>query len=121
MDEKKLETIRKLEMALGAALAAVQPNVRLSWKSMLGGAGYFVDDVMFAGWYGNGLALKLPQDQRAALLAVDGAVQVSSSQYVEVPPSFLDDTTLLEPWVARSVSYVKAPKGKGKRSSGALK
>jgi TfoX/Sxy family transcriptional regulator of competence genes len=118
MDEKRLETIRTMEVALGAALAAVQPDARGSWKSMFGGAGFYVDGVMFAAWYGNSLALKLPEDARGELLAVDGAVQAQSPQYIEVPLRFLDDPHLLEPWVARSVAYVKAPKPRKRSSKG---
>ncbi len=109
------ETIHNMEMALGAALAEVKPDAHLSWKSMFGGAGYYADGVMFAAWFGAGLALKLPEDARAELLQIQGAAQSQSAQYVDVPPAFLADPHLLEPWVERSVAYVNAPK---KRPSG---
>lgn len=118
MDDTKQEAIRRLEMALGAALAAVKPEAHLSWKAMFGGAGFYVDGVMFAAWYGNSLALKLPEDARASLLETDGALQAQSPQYIEVPLPFLDDTHLLEPWVERSVDYVQAQKKPGRSSRG---
>jgi TfoX/Sxy family transcriptional regulator of competence genes len=111
-DAAKTERIREMEMALGAALAEVKPDAHLSWKAMFGGAGYYVDGVMFAAWFGLSLALKLPDDARAELLQVKGAAQSQSPQYIEVPPEFLDNPHLLERWVAQSVEYVHAPKQK---------
>jgi TfoX/Sxy family transcriptional regulator of competence genes len=118
MPGSKNERIVELAAALSTALAAVQPTSNLEWKAMFGGAGFYVDGTMFAAWYGESIALKLPEDARAELLRVEGAVQAQSPQYVEVPPSWIDDTRALEPWVARSAAYVKAaakPK-KGKRA-----
>jgi TfoX/Sxy family transcriptional regulator of competence genes len=112
----KNERIQELVAALSAALAAVKPEAHLDWKAMFGGAGFYVDGTMFAAWYGGSIALKLPEDARADLLNVEGAVQAQSPQYVEVPPAWIDDTRPLEPWVARSVAYVKTPKPKEKRS-----
>jgi TfoX/Sxy family transcriptional regulator of competence genes len=114
-DAAKQERIREMEMALGAALAEVKPDAHLSWKSMFGGAGYYADGVMFAAWFGAGLALKLGEADRAELLKVEGAVQSQSPQYVEVPPAFEDDPHLLESWVAKSVDFASVPKKK-KRS-----
>ena len=109
-DSAKNERIREMEMALGAALAEVRPDAHLSWKAMFGGAGYYVDGVMFAAWFGAGLALKLAETDRADLLKVAGAVQSQSAQYIEVPSTFLDDPHLLEAWVERSADFVSAPK-----------
>ncbi len=114
-DSAKNERIREMEMALGEALAGVKPDAHLSWKAMFGGAGYYVDGVMFAAWFGAGLALKLAEADRAELLKVAGAVQSQSAQYIEVPPAFLDDQHLMESWIERSVDFVNAPKKK-KRS-----
>ena len=111
-DTAKIERIRDMEMALGAALAEVKPDAHLSWKLLFGGAGYFVDGVMFAAWFGAGLALKLAEADRAELLKIAGAVQSQSAQYIEVPPAFVDDPHLLETWVERSVEYVRATKKK---------
>ena len=118
-DPAKNERIREMEMALGAALAEVRPEAHLSWKSMFGGTGFYVDGVMFAAWFGAGLALKLSEAERADLLKVAGSLQSQSAQYIEVPPAFLDDPHLLEAWVERSVAYVSAPKpSKPKKKSG---
>ena len=118
MAGSKNERIQELAAALSSALAAVKPEAHFDWKAMFGGAGFYVDGTMFAAWYGESIALKLPEDARADLLGVEGAVQAQSPQYVEVPLAWVEDTRLLEPWVARSVAYMKAPKPKkGKRSS----
>jgi TfoX/Sxy family transcriptional regulator of competence genes len=115
MNESDRERIRELEMALGAALQAVKPEAQLSWKSMFGGAAYYANGVIFAAWFGEGLALKLPEAVRDELMRVDGAVKPWAKEYVQVPPTFLDDTTLLEPWVERSVDYVTTPKKRKRR------
>lgn len=112
--QDKLNLIRELEVALGAALAAVKPDVHLSWKAMFGGAGFYADGVMFAAWFGAGLALKLPEDKRAELLRVEGALQAQSPQYIEVPHAFLDDPRLLEAWVKISVDYATISKKRRK-------
>lgn len=109
-DTAKNERIREMEMALGAALAEVKPDAHLSWKAMFGGAGYYVNGVMFAAWFGVGLAIKLAEADRADLLKIAGAAQSQSAQYIEVPQVFLDDPHLLESWIERSVDFVSAPK-----------
>ena len=112
--QDKINVIREMEMALGSALAAVKPDARVSWKAMFGGAGFYADGVMFAAWFGAELALKLPEDKRAELLQVDGALQAQSRQYVEVPHAFLDDPRLLEAWVKISVDYAAMTKKRRK-------
>lgn len=114
-DTAKQERVREMEMALGAALAEVMPDAHLSWKWMFGGAGFYADGVMFAAWFGAGLALKLPEARRTELLQIPGAAQSQSAQYVEVPTTFLDTPHLLEPWVERSVDYASALKRRSPR------
>jgi TfoX/Sxy family transcriptional regulator of competence genes len=99
------QRIRAMEMALRAALAEVRPDADLTVKSMFGGAGFWVNGRFFAAWFGGGLALKLPEDARRALVEVGGVQAVESRQYAEVPEAFLDDPALLAPWVAQSVDY----------------
>lgn len=106
MDEAKAGRIHDMEMALRVALENTRPERFLSWKSMFGGAGFFVDGRIFAAWFGAGLALKLPKDATDELLVEGGAIPTQSNSYTEVPDSFLDSPELLEPWVARSVDYV---------------
>lgn len=100
--------IRDMEMALRAALASTYPEVHLEWKAMFGGAGFFVNGLIFAAWFGGELALKLPVGAAAELLTVPGSARAQAREYIETPAVFLDDPTQLEPWVARSVDYVTA-------------
>jgi TfoX/Sxy family transcriptional regulator of competence genes len=115
MDEAKAGRIRDMEMALRVALANIRPEAHLSWKSMFGGAGFFVEGRIFAAWFGAELALKLPKDAADELLAQGGASPTESASYTEVPEAFLDNPHLLEPWVARSVDYVMNQSVKKKR------
>ncbi|MEP7292546.1 MAG: TfoX/Sxy family protein [Chloroflexota bacterium] len=110
MKDGDKDRIRELEMVLGVALAAVKPEAHQSWKSLFGGAAFYADGVIFAAWFGEGLALKLPEDARDELMQIAGAVKPWAKEYVEVPPAFLEDPGLLEGWVERSVDYVRAPK-----------
>jgi TfoX/Sxy family transcriptional regulator of competence genes len=99
--------VRDMEMALRAALSNVQPDADLTVKKMFGGAGFWVNGVIFAAWFGGALALKLPPEAAAELRAIPGAVErAEMGKYVEVPPAWGDDPTPLEAWVARSVAFV---------------
>lgn len=112
----KESIIHDMEMALRAALANVAPDAVLEYKWMFGGAGFYAYGRMFAAWYGAGLALKLPEDGIRDLLAIKGAKRTESPHYIETPHSFLDNTALLEPWVIRSLNYVRSlPEKKRKR------
>ena len=116
MDKEKEARIRDMEMALRGALSAVRPQAHLDWKSMFGGAGFFVDGRIFAAWFGQELALKLPPDAAQELTRLSGVSRDEMGKYVELPPGFLDQPEKLNPWVARSVDYVLSlPDKKRKR------
>jgi TfoX/Sxy family transcriptional regulator of competence genes len=109
------DRIHDMEMALRVALASVRPEASFYQKKMFGGSGFWVDGLIFAAWFGESLALKLPPDAREALLAIPGTVaRKEMGAYVEVPPEWIDDPAQLESWVALSVDFVRA--GKKKRS-----
>jgi len=109
----KEDRIRDMEMALRVALAAVRPEAYFSWKSMFGGAGFFVDGRIFAAWFGRELTLKLPEDAGQELVNRGGTAR--GGKYFELPPGFLDQPEQLEPWVARSVDYVMSLPEKKRR------
>lgn len=114
--EKAKETVREMELALRAAMSEIRPEATVHSRAMFGGAGFYVDGRMIAAWYGNGLALKLPEAARAELLALPGAQPSMSPSYTEVPAVFLADTKRLAPWVARSVAHVESlPEKKRKK------
>lgn len=109
------ETINRMERALQDALMSLHPDRVVMSRSMFGGAGFFIDGQMVAAWFGAGLALKLPEDARRELRAIEGAKQTQSAQYVEVPAGFLDDPDLLVPWLEKSLAYVRSqPARKGR-------
>jgi TfoX/Sxy family transcriptional regulator of competence genes len=113
---QKTQMIHEIEMALRASLANVAPDAILERRAMFGGAGFYAYRRMFAGYYGKGLALKLSDSDRSELLAVEGTDRTESPQYIEVPPAFLHDPARLDPWVVRSLEYVKSlPEKKRKR------
>lgn len=107
--------MNRIADVLRDVLAEIEPGTTLNTRAMFGGMGYYVDGRMFAGYYGQGLALKLHKDDRAALLAVDGAEPGMGQQYVEVPPAMLEDTAALGPWVAKCLVYVRSLPEKKKR------
>ena len=102
------EQIDRMDRAVQNALGRVRPEINYKARKMFGGMGYYANDVMFAAWFGRGLALKLNEADRDDLLQVDGAEQADSKQYVEVPDPFLDDPSKLEPWLEKSLAYVES-------------
>ena len=120
----KTQRIHEMEMALHEALAQVQPDAHLEWKSMFGGAGFFVYGKIFAAWFGKGLTLKMSPEAAQELLKVAGtrragdAQEVVNVHYIEVPQAFLDHPERMAQWVNKSVTYVKSlPEKKRKKTS----
>lgn len=96
------------------AILEIDPSINFHWRRMFGGAGYYANGRFFAAWFrGETFALKLPENEREALLAVAGAQEHGS--YVEVPKAFLTDTPLLAEWVEKSIAYAKSLPVKKKR------
>jgi TfoX/Sxy family transcriptional regulator of competence genes len=108
MDKNKAAKINDMKNALQAALAESHPTCIVEAKSMFGGAGFYADGRMMAAWFGEGLALKLPEEAQKELLRINGAAITQSKLYTEVPETFLDDPTLLAPWAARSYDYISS-------------
>jgi TfoX/Sxy family transcriptional regulator of competence genes len=102
------EQIDRMDRAVQNALGNVRPEVNYKARKMFGGMGYYANNVMFAAWFGRGLALKLDEADREDLLRVEGAEPAESRQYVEVPDSFLDDPSKLEPWLEKSLAFVES-------------
>jgi TfoX/Sxy family transcriptional regulator of competence genes len=115
MDKNKAAKINDMKNALQAALAESRPGYIVEAKSMFGGAGFYADGRMMAAWFGDGLALKLPQDAQKELLRINGAATTQSKQYTEVPETFLDNPSLLAPWAVQSVDYVSSIPAKSRK------
>src|SRR5689334_4346972 len=107
--------IEDMAAVLREALSSVQPDAILTHKPMFGGAGFWVNGVIFAAWFGAGLELKLPDAERTALLQQPGTSVAMSPAYIEMPRTLWDDPEFLHPWVEKSVAFVlKPPKKKRK-------
>lgn len=96
-----------------AANVAVRP--------MFGHHAAFVDGTMFMGVFGDRVLVRLAEADRRKLLREDGASPFAPmadrpmKEYVLLPPDWIDDPALAEPWVARAMAYAatlpkKAPK-----------
>ena len=77
---------------------------------MFGGAGYYANGLLFAMWYGEGLALKLAEEDRETLLEIPGAATGYNPANIEAPESYLSEPQLLAPWTQRSLAYVRSQK-----------
>lgn len=101
------ETAQHFADILQDAILEVDPNINFHWRRMFGGAGYYANGRFFAAWFrGETFALKLPENERKALLDVEGAQEHGS--YVEVPNAFLTNISLLAEWVEKSIAYAKS-------------
>lgn len=90
---------------------ALEPD--LEFRKMFGGMAAYAHGRTFALLSSVGLALKLPPDAQAELLAVPGARPlqfeeggVVFKQYVLVPDGWVDQPEQLQESVARSVAFV---------------
>jgi TfoX/Sxy family transcriptional regulator of competence genes len=107
--------IAEFDHILHAALASARPGTSLMNKSMFGGAGWYADGVFFAAWFGESLALKLPEAQRQVLIA-QGWGTNWSREYIEVPTPILDEPALLGEYLLDAIAYASAPKRPKTRS-----
>jgi TfoX/Sxy family transcriptional regulator of competence genes len=101
------------------AIRQNKPEADFSWKRMFGGAGYYVDEQIFAAWYGRDvLALKLPTEAADELKKLGGiaAPETMSKQYTHLPESIQNDEKQFAAWVEKSMAYVAGlPKKKKKK------
>lgn len=96
----------------------IKPESEFSWRKMFGGAGYYVDGVMFAGMYiEETIGLKLTESDCEALLAVDGAERGFGKNTIDIPHVMLDDKVALKEWLGKSLDYAasRPPKKKKKK------
>jgi TfoX/Sxy family transcriptional regulator of competence genes len=99
---------------LEAATDLMDPVPDVTFKAMFGGYGVYVDGRIFATLSNVGLALKLPPDAQAELLALPGAARLryepdapESKQYVVVPETLRADPEALQPWAERSITHAR--------------
>jgi TfoX/Sxy family transcriptional regulator of competence genes len=106
--DQQEEVAQKLEEAVHTN----RPDATFRWKAMFGGAGYYVDEVIFASLYSDGqLALKLPEADRQEL-ADRGETSPNSKQYITIPETDVNDPEKLSAWVRKSMAHVAGNKKK---------
>ena len=105
-------SIRNMQTAIRAA-AGPDLIPDLAFHAMFGGMAAYAHGRTFALLSSVGLALKLPPDAQAELLAVPGARPlqfeeggVVFKQYVIVPDEIVQDPEKLSYWVEESTRYV---------------
>jgi TfoX N-terminal domain len=102
---------RELAVRFGSLMDRF-PDIRR--RPMFGHPCAFANDQMFTGLLGSAWFVRLPDDARAELLAVDGAGPFEPMPgrpmkgYVVFPPSMVADAGSLEPWLLRSLAYVRS-------------
>ena len=114
----------RLEVLLAPTIAALPAGVTVEIRHFFSGAAAFANDRICISLIGVGLAMKLPQDGRARLMA-DGAKPLRyfpkaplKKQYVVLPEAVENDPERLGFWARQSIDYVltlPAPKRKQKK------
>jgi TfoX/Sxy family transcriptional regulator of competence genes len=111
---------------LELAAEELSPDVGLRFRAMFGGLGAYGRDRMVAALSDAGLALTPSSEDRAALLAEEGAQAwqseegrpVISKEYVVVPPRIREDATSLAAWVRRSIDHAAGAPVEGRWAIG---
>ncbi len=114
--------------AVNEAFARVIPDDPVVQKrKMFGYPAAFAGGNMFAGVWQTSVVLRLPSEERAEFLALEGATPFepmgrSMREYVVAPERMLADPSSLRPWVEQAMSYAltlpakeprrRQPKGK---------
>jgi TfoX/Sxy family transcriptional regulator of competence genes len=93
-------------------------------RPMFGHHAAFVDGTMFMGIFGDRVLVRLNEADRRQLLREDGASPFEPiadrpmKEYILLPPDWIDDPALAEPWVARAMAYAAAlPKKPPKKAA----
>lgn len=91
----------------------VPEDPRVETKPMFGNLGAFVNGNMFMGLFGHDIGVKLPDDAKRELLAVEGAGSFGPPErpmggYVTLPAAWTNDPTRASGWVRRALEHVSA-------------
>src|SRR5215813_1275527 len=86
------------------------PEVEI--KPMFGNLGAFVRGNMFAGLFGSDVGVRLRDEDRAALNAIEGSGPFGPAErpmggYVSLPAAWKDQPETAADWVARALDYVQ--------------
>lgn len=89
----------------------VPDDARVTVRPMFGNVAAFVNGNMFMGLFGDELFVRLSEDERSELLAVEGASRFEPmkgrpmKEYVALPASRRDDPNEAHAWVSRSLEW----------------
>ena len=90
---------------------ALPDDPRVERKKMFGYPSAFVGGHMVCGLFRDSVIVRLPEPERATLLALDGAHTFEPmagrpmKEYIVAPQSVVDDPASLRDWLSRSVAY----------------
>ena len=115
----------RLQAVLAPTIAALPAGVTVEIRHFFSGAAAFANDRICISLTGVGLAVKLPEDGRARLLA-EGAEPLRyfpkapiKKQYVVLPDGLAEDAEQLRFWARQSIDFVLTlPSPKRKRKKG---
>ncbi len=107
-----VESYRQTLQSMLTRLALNSPDVAITCKHFFGGAAGYADGRIFISLTPAGLALKLPEVERARLIDqgatplryfADGPIK---KDYVVVPDELAGDDGALAPWIVASIRFV---------------
>lgn len=99
----------------------VPDDPRVTVRPMFGNVAAFANGNMFTGLFGTDLFVRLPNDERAELMAKGGAEFApmpgrAMKEYVVLPGDWREDRTTATAWVERSLAWaLQLPPKKPKR------
>ena len=103
--------------------AVFEDRPELEVKPMFGNLAAFLvsNGQMCAGLFGPALGVRLSEDGRAELRAVDGTGDFGPAdrpmkEYVALPPNWADDNEHTDAWVARAIEFTSTLPPKKKKS-----
>ena len=104
----------------------VPDHPRVTERPMFGQRSAFVNGNMFMGIFGQDLLLRLPEQDREAVVAAGGAIFEPMAgrpmrEYVVLPSAWLTKRATLKRWVARSLDHAEALPPKASKSKSTKK
>ena len=87
------------------------PHIQI--RPMFGNLAAFINGNMFAGLFGEQIFVRLPEDQRAELLAIEGASEFSPmpgramKEYAALPDVWKQEPERVTAWLERSLAWAE--------------
>ena len=103
----------ELQVVVTEAAGISSPEKEVTFRAMFGGAGVYVEGVIFATLSNVGIGLKLSAADQVELLMLEGAKRLQydesmppSKQYIQPPTSMETEPVVLSKWVKLSMDHV---------------